>query len=203
VHIAFNVLRGALVLGWLAFIVAYTHGRGHEPTTSALVLEVVVVARCVWHVRGLLVPEDGASTALSPFLAHRLACMLAVAIVPWVLTAGVLGADLSTRPALYEQIAQIIPVLLLVVVVEQRFFSLATGGVRHERFVLRAGFAVLVVGPGLGEIMALLAIASHVRWIEVVTTVVAASTIPSLLVLIAAPVLVGLYEPSAEPATTS
>jgi hypothetical protein len=82
---------------------------------------------------------------------------------------------------------------------ERRFFE-----DRHtnqaDSLNLRIGFFVLVVGSILAEVFALMAMASRARWIEVVSTILAAVTIPSMLVLITGAVFVSLYRPAASDA---
>lgn len=186
------------VVGALACLVAYT--RMQDPSLAEeVILDAIAVAVVTWMVvHDPPMPSDPSHPALAPTIVHSVAALLTLAVVPWVLFAGLLGADLSTRPDFYGQVAQIIPVLLLAVLFERRFFAVEPGRSGRERGFLRAGFVVLVVGPGLAEILALLAIASHVQWIEVVTTVLAASSIPALLVLLAGPVLLALYAPTVE-----
>jgi hypothetical protein len=185
-------------IGALALLVAMVHTLSDLPLAAKLALDAWFLGVVAWRAgREPLMPEDPSDPGPSPTFAHGLASVLSLTILPWVATAGLLGADLSTRPDFYAQIAQIIPVLLLAVLVERRFFAEATAPTEEDRGLLRAGFVLLVAGPGLAEVLALLAIASHVRWIEVGATLLAASTIPALLVLIAGPVLMALY---AEPA---
>ncbi|HET6508760.1 MAG TPA: hypothetical protein VFG42_18345 [Baekduia sp.] len=190
----------AFMAGGLAVVVAYVHGQDLPPAVKVGldVVATVFIAGMVVH--DAEPPLDPSDPALAPTVVHAIAGMLAMALVPWIFFAGQLGADLSTRPELYGQVAQIIPVLLLAVIFERRFFPVGGGSAGDEQFVMRAGFVLLVAGPALAEVFALLAIASHVRWIEVAATVLAASTIPGLLVLIAGPVLIALYAPADEPA---
>ncbi|WP_445148065.1 hypothetical protein [Baekduia sp. Peel2402] len=132
-----------------------------------------------------------------PLLAHTGAVLVAFAAVPWIGAVGLMGADLALRSAFYEQIVQVIPVLLLAVILERQFFDVrsqaAPRNQRADRFILRAGFFVLVVGPAVAELFGLAAIATSTGWIEAMSTLLAGMTIPALLTLILTPPLAALY----------
>lgn len=128
---------------------------------------------------------------------HAAAVIVAATSVPWIAVAALLGADLSVRVGFYEQITQVIPVLLLTLIVERRFFEVERLGA-GEREDVRIGFFVLVFGAIGAEIAALLAVASDVSWIEVVATILSSATIPGMLVLVSGTVLIGLYRPETD-----
>jgi hypothetical protein len=158
---------------------------------AVLLLLLGVLARLVQNAGEMLDPGWEESSESLP---HTGAALRALTLLPWIGVAGVLGADLSTRPALYEQISQIIPVLLLTLTVERRFFDVRK--LREpDRAGVREGFFVLIFGAILAEFAALLAVGSGVDWIEVLATILASAAIPGMLVLAAGTVLVGLYPP--------
>lgn len=194
---AYNGLMVVLIAGAVTLVVAWDHRAFHVPVFVKVVGSLALFAVSVRPMLSdPLLPDELRDRPLSPTVVQTVASLLSIALLPWIGAAGLFGADLSTRPEFYAQVAQIIPVLLLAVVFERRFFSTEHLRVAEERTILRFGFVVLVVGPGLAEILALVAIAAHVRWVEAATTVLALSSIPALLVLIAGPVLVALYEPA-------
>jgi hypothetical protein len=159
---------------------------------AVLLLLIGVLARLAQNAGEMLDPAWDESPETLP---HSGAVLLALTLLPWIGVAGVLGADLSTRPELYEQISQIIPVLLLTLTVERRFFDVRK--LREpDRAGVREGFFVLILGAIVAEFAALLAVASGVGWIEVLATVLASSAIPGMLVLASGTVLVGLYPPA-------
>jgi hypothetical protein len=162
---------------------------------AVLLLLIGVLARLAQNADEMLDPgwEESSET-----LPHTGAVLLALTLLPWIGVAGVLGADLSTRPELYEQISQIIPVLLLTLTVERRFFDVRALRREPDRAGVREGFFVLIFGAIVAEFAALLAVASRVDWIEVLATILASAAIPGMLVLASGTVLVGLY-PSATP----
>jgi hypothetical protein len=204
VRVAMLLLLAGYVTGVLAVGLALVHRVWDGPTLAHVVVDVAVLLLATV---ALVLREGPSSFAparlflTDPLLPHQMAVLLAFATLPWLLTAGLLGADLSTRPELYSQLVQVIPVLLLAVVLERRFFDAAPRSYRaeaDERFVLRTGFTILVLGPILAEIAGLVAVASHVRWVEVVATLLAGVTVPALLVLITTPVLAALYVEAAD-----
>lgn len=194
VYATFNVLILVSTLGVVAGVALVLARLSSLPVV--LVASALALAVTFWElVVDPLLPEDTSDRPLSATVVHQVASVLALAILPWVLVAGQLGADLRTGPELHAQVVQVIPVLLLAALFERRFFPSAPDRLVEDRTVLRFGFVFLVAGPCLGEVFALLALATHAGWVEVTATVLSAAAIPSLLVLIAGPVLVALYEP--------
>jgi hypothetical protein len=198
-----HVLFLAFAAGAFAVGVAVAH-RLVASLAGRFVLDGLVgLVVIVSVVRDPLMPTGGDDPGFSPVFGHQAAAVLGFVLVCWTGFAGLAGVDLSTSVDFYAQLAQIIPVLLLAVAVERRFVP---GGLdrpsEDERFVLRGGFVFLVVGPALAELLALLAIASHVRWIEVTATLLAAGAVPSLLVLLVTPLAIALYAPASVDTTT-
>jgi hypothetical protein len=200
-HVLSATFWSLLIVGVVAAGLAGLHVVWRDAKAVHLAVDVLVLGPLAWLVLYLAIydpraapREDLASLSSVP---HFVATAAAIVLVPWILLAGILGADLSTRPEVYAEIGQILPVLLLAVVVERRFFDVASVA-PVDRLDLRFGFFVLILGSLLAEVLALLAMASHVRWIEAMATVTAGATIPGLLLLIAVPGLIGLYSVAEE-----
>lgn len=115
-----------------------------------------------------------------------------------VASAGILGADLAVRDAFYEQVSQVIPVLLLTFAVEQRFFTRLSQ--RNTRVDAGIAFVFVMVTAVLAELLVLTSLAGTTSWLQSAATVAIAAAVPASLVLIAMSAFVNAFRLLEEPA---